>query len=659
MIPIPSNFNLRKGWDTAGQFTNIGAIRTFISTYDYNTVRDIIQQPDGKIIIIGDFAKWCGAPLTAKYIVRLNSDNSLDTTFSKNLGTGFVAIASATVLTKVVLQDDGKILILGGFSAFNGTSVKGIIRLNYDGTLDTGFAANIGSSNNIPTALALQPDGKIILGGAAPFYWNGANRSSILRLNSNGTIDSSFTRTYATGPSDKIVQQVSVQSDGKILYAFSDVVYLYGSFGRLNTDGTLDTAFNTNLGTGAEFYDSEFGLTGTRVTCMAIRSDGKIIIGGPFQYWNDVDGAGGLVLLNSDGTVSALWNQYDTVSGYFPYSITLQSNGKFFTTNSQSNDTLQRHNASGTKDVSFSPTFSEGSVIAAIQLSSGQYLAGGYFNSWQGDSTYQGIVKINSTMTALSTFSEPTPDLVFAIVVGGGGRGNFTQGCGGGAGAIVYGLVPKSTTITVGEGGQYSGTPGNGGDPSIYSTLYAAGGGGGSFSSLGFGSGESAPAGTTVAGSSLLYAVGGSGAASVISTGTIAGSIGGSGTSGGGGGGATNSASGGTTTGGLGGSGMIGGGGGGARITVSSSSTATAGNGGAGIYAGGTGSTLTGTSLKYCGGGGGGGYLGAGGAGTASATATDAYGGDGGRGGGGGGGSGNNGVAQGGRGGTGCVLLYW
>jgi uncharacterized delta-60 repeat protein len=665
MIPIPKNFALRRGWDTAGQFTNTNVIRTSID--NYNTVRGIVEQPDGKIIIVGDFSKWCGAALTAKYIVRLNTDNSLDTAFSNNLGTGF-ATFNYDVLRKVVLQNDGKILISGYFYSFNGTSTAGLVRLNSDGTLDTGFAANIGTGGNSLNTFALQPDGKIILGGSSSFYWNGAYRSSILRLNADGTIDSSFTRTYATGPSDITVNQVSVQSDGKILYALSDSTYIsgigyLGSFGRLNTDGTFDTAFNTNLGLGGGVYDSEYGGTiAAAANCMAIRSDGKIIVGGLFTYWNEVYGAGGLVLLNSDGTVNALWDQYDVASSQSnaPNTITIQSDGKFFITNFTSSESLQRHNANGTKDINFSTTSGEGPVGIAIQLSSGQYLAGGYFDSWQGNTSYQGIVKINSTMTALSTFTEPIPDLVFAIVVGGGGRGNVTQGCGGGAGAIVYGLVPKSTTVTVGEGGQNSpGIPGNSGDPSIYSTLFAAGGGGGALSSLGFGAGQSAPAGTTVAGSSLLYAVGGSGAASVISTGTIAGSIGGSGTSGGGGGGATNSASGGTTTGGLGGSGMVGGGGGAARITASSSSTATSGAGGAGIYAGGTGSTLTGTSLKYCGGGGGGGYLGAGYAGTASATATDAYGGDGGRGGGGGGGSGNNGVAQGGRGGTGCVLLYW
>jgi uncharacterized delta-60 repeat protein len=668
MIPIPSGMVLRRQWDTAGQFTNTNVIRTSIISYSgdaLNTVRGIVEQPDGKIIVIGEFVKWCGAPLTAKYIVRLNTDNSLDTVFSTNLGTGFVAPDSNYVLRKVLLQNDGKILILGYFTSFNGTFTAGLARLNSDGTLDTAFAANIGSNNNGLNTLALQADGKIILGGLNSFYWNGAYRSSILRLNADGTIDSSFTCTYANGPSNVTVNQVAVQSDGKILYALNNGTYISGvgvnSFGRLNADGTLDTAFSTNLGNGAGVYDSEFGVVaGSAVYCMAIKSDGKIIVGGPFTYWNDVDGAGGLVLLNSNGTLNTYLDGYDLSSSSInaPYSITIQSDGKFFI-NNYSVGSFQRHNANGTKDVNFSTLFAEGPVQTAIQLSSGQYLAGGYFNSWQGDSNYQGIVKINSAMTALSTFTEPIPDLVFAIVVGGGGRGNNTQGCGGGAGAIVYGLVPKSTSVTVGAGGQISGTPGNGGDPSTYSTLYADGGGGGALNSSLYGGGATAPSGTATTGTNLMYAVGGNGGASVTSTGTITGSAGGSGTSGGSGGGATNSASGGVTTGGVGGRGFVGGGGGAARITVSSSATATAGAGGAGVYAGGAGGQLTGTSLKYCGGGGGGGYLGAGANGDASATATLAYGGFGGLGGGGGGGSANPGVSQGGSGGTGCVLLYW
>ena len=666
MIPIPKDFVLRHQMSDSS-YTKINIRTSITASEEYNTVRKIVQQPDGKVIIIGDFDKWCGVPLTSRFIVRLNTDGSLDTSFSKNLGIGFQASYPSPVLTDVALQNDGKILVTAQMYAFNSISTTGLVRLNSDGTLDTAFKNNIGSLNGVPYAIALQSDGKILLGGNN--YWNGAYRSSIIRLNSDGTMDSSFTRTYDSGPNTPI-NDIAIQSDGKIILAGQSRDLVSGTYVpslcRLNSDGTLDTAFISALGDGPTYFDGESNSTGS-TTCVAIQSDGKIIVGGSFDAWNGNDSANGLVRLNSNGTVDTFFDSQTNTAGQdYPTSITILSNGKALVTDTTGGASLVRYTLNGYVDQSFSAYSSDGKVFTAIELSSGEILVGGKFNSWQGDANYQSIVKTNSAMTALSmsSFGSP-PQVVFAVVVGGGGRGNISQGSGGGGGAIVWGLVPSSTAVTIGRGGYYPYT--SNGDPSIYGTLYAAGGIGGATTppSLTYGAGNSGTVGTTASGTNLLYSIGGSGGASASSsTGAATASGGGAGTSGGGGGGANQSGTSSaarTATGGVGGSGFVGGGGGAARMTVSNIADAFGGAGGSGVYSGGTGPSLSsGTaSTKYCGGGGGGGYLGAGGNGTAATTSSGASGGAGGTGGGGGGGSPDSANFLGGNGGNGCVLLYW
>ncbi len=113
-------------------------------------------QPDGKVLIGGFFTRYNG--IFRNYIARVNADGTLDNTF--NPGTG----ASSTVGT-LALQPDGKVIIGGSFTTYNGTSRNRIARLNADGTLDNTFNPGTGASGGV-LSLALQPDGKVLIGGA-------------------------------------------------------------------------------------------------------------------------------------------------------------------------------------------------------------------------------------------------------------------------------------------------------------------------------------------------------------------------------------------------------------------------------------------------------------------------------------------------------------
>jgi uncharacterized delta-60 repeat protein len=120
-------------------------------------VRAVKSQPDGKILVGGNFRLFNGT-ITVERIARLNADGTLDNTF--NTGTGFMGVVySADV------QPDGKILVGGSFISFNGTStVNRIARLNADGTLDNTFTTGTGF-NSAVNSVDVQPDGKILVGG--------------------------------------------------------------------------------------------------------------------------------------------------------------------------------------------------------------------------------------------------------------------------------------------------------------------------------------------------------------------------------------------------------------------------------------------------------------------------------------------------------------
>ena len=189
-----------------------------------------------------------------------------DPTF--NIGTGADAQVNA-----LVLQPDGKVLVGGAFSDFNGTALNRIARLNADGSVDTSFNPGAGADGDV-YALALQPDGKILLGGFFTTV-DGTARNHIARLNANGSLDTSFNPGAGA---DNFVLGLVLQPDGKVLLsgAFSSVDgTIRGQIARLNADGTLDINFDP--GTGAN---------GKYTWGLALQPDGKVLLGGGFSDFN-------------------------------------------------------------------------------------------------------------------------------------------------------------------------------------------------------------------------------------------------------------------------------------------------------------------------------------------------------------------------------------
>jgi uncharacterized delta-60 repeat protein len=140
-------------------------------------------------------------------------DGTPDTAFTTNTGTGF-----DNDVFSVAVQADGKIVLGGGFTTLNGaTGVNYIARLNADGTPDTAFTTNTGTGfDNIPFSVAVQADGKIVLGGFFTTLNSVTGVNRIARLNADGTPDTAFTTNTGTG-FDNSVFSVAVQADGKIV----------------------------------------------------------------------------------------------------------------------------------------------------------------------------------------------------------------------------------------------------------------------------------------------------------------------------------------------------------------------------------------------------------------------------------------------------------
>ena len=367
---------------TRKRIARLNANGTLDATFNVGTGPDNIVytcaiQSNGKIIIGGNFTNYNGSPINR--IARLNTDGSLDPTF--NIGTGL----NSYPLTSMI-QNDGKIIIGGDFTSYNGSNINRIARLNADGTLDATFNVGTGISFFVNT-IAIQSDGKIIIGGYFSFY-NGILRNNIIRLNTNAVLDVVF--NVGTGANGNIYTS-AIQSDGKLLIGGSFTEYngiSRGRIARLNTDGTLDMSFNP--GTGASFS----------VNTLSIQSDGKIIIGGNFAYYNGI-GRYYLARLNTDGSLDVSFK--DELRFASVKLSAIQSDGKIIVVGD--NYTLLRLNTDGSNDASFNiGTGANQSINTLLIQSDGKIIIGGNFTAFNGI-TRNKIARLNTNGSLDATFT--------------------------------------------------------------------------------------------------------------------------------------------------------------------------------------------------------------------------------------------------------------
>jgi len=237
--------------------------------------RSLAVQTDGKVLVAGQ------AYINGQYdfaVVRYLADGAIDTTF----GNGGRATASISTSDDygfdVALQSDGKILVTGmtysgGAAGFD----MGVVRLNVDGSLDNTFGTggklviNAGSSWDEAYTIAVQADGKILVGGA------GLGDAVVLRLNADGTADNSFDgdgrAVVSFGFGVDHAYQIIVQANGKIVVGGGNDQDF--AVARLNADGSFDTTFD-----GDGKVTTSIGSMRDKALGLVVLDDGRIVLAG-------------------------------------------------------------------------------------------------------------------------------------------------------------------------------------------------------------------------------------------------------------------------------------------------------------------------------------------------------------------------------------------
>ncbi len=412
---------------------------SFATLVNAFSVEDIAVQTDGKIIVVGGIVNIGGTQ--RRGIARLNVDGTLDPTFDPGTGT------TSNVRT-VDLQPDGKVLIGGSFTTFNGISRRGVARLNSDGSVDSSFAANVNVGGVAPTvySLMMQSDGKIVISGNFTNV-NSVGRNNIARVNSDGSLDNTFNASIPHDNSNPAVFAISVLQSQSILIggSFSNVneVFRVG-FAALNPDGTLADSFGQGAGdvgriekmirlpdgkiviTGGfshingifrrgvvrlnddgtvdPLFNTGSGVEGP-VTSLAVQTDGKVIIGGRIDSYNGI-GRGNLTRINPDGSLDTSFPQGVTVN-FLVLDIAIQSDNKIIAVGSFFRGII-RLNPDGTRDTGFNVgTGVSGTVNSTVIQPDGKIIIAGGFSSYNGNSR-NGIARLNSDGSIDNTFNPPS-----------------------------------------------------------------------------------------------------------------------------------------------------------------------------------------------------------------------------------------------------------
>ncbi len=447
-----------------------------------NAVWALKLQPDGKILAGGNFTNYNGTAATR--MARLNADGTRDATFS--VGTG-----ANQIIYALGLQSDGKIIIGGNFTAFNGTTPNRLVRVDNTGAVDATFNVGAGA-NTIVDNIAVQPDGKILVVGNFTQY-NGETVNRIVRLNTDGTRDASF-NVGGTGAGSR-VRTVQVLADNKILIGGAFTGYNgitgIGCIALLTAAGELDATIASKISgnvytlvvqpdnkivAGGEFYQYEFSsgtisprfarlnANGTKdntfnegtgfsetVRLTAVQPDGKILVAGVFAEYFGQE-ARGIVRLNADGsrdnTFSASVSNSNLLASY-PVDMTLQPDGKillsgtFTVVNGDTVNGIVRLNADGSRDLTFNAGtgatdvngINGGLHVGHYMQPDGKILLGGAFVKFNGTVVNQ-IVRLNA---------DGSRDLSFNA--GGSGFTNtYPGGFATDADGMIYFTVPNNVT---------------------------------------------------------------------------------------------------------------------------------------------------------------------------------------------------------------------
>ncbi|HXI72013.1 MAG TPA: Calx-beta domain-containing protein [Verrucomicrobiae bacterium] len=216
-------------------------------------------------------------------LVRINGDagndggaGTVDSSFDTGLGADGAVYAVAVYPTNSPYA--GKVLFGGTFTHFNGVALNHFGRLNVDGSVDTNFNASLGAGpDNSVNAILVQPDGRVLVGGSFTNF-NGTALNRIVRLNTDATLDANFTANGGAG-ANGTVEGIALQPDNRIVlvgqFTQANSVTRY-RITRLLPNGATDPTIN--FGSGAN---------GDIAAVLVQPTDGMLVVGGSFSQFND------------------------------------------------------------------------------------------------------------------------------------------------------------------------------------------------------------------------------------------------------------------------------------------------------------------------------------------------------------------------------------
>jgi len=289
-------------------FGNGGKVTTAIGT-TLDEAFALAIQADGQLVAAGTSNTGTQNEFA---LVRYNPDGSLDTTFNT---TGIVTTAIGTSTDQafaLAIQADGK-LVAAGYSYNGAQYLFALVRYNPDGSLDTTFNGTgivttaIGTIADMAFALAIQPDGQLVVAGFSYSLTDTQDEFALVRYNTDGSLDATFNTTgmvtTAIGSHNDQAHALAIQADGKLVAAgysdngTQDVFALV----RYNPDGSLDTTFNS---TG--MVTTAIGGKGDQARALAIQPDGKLVAAG--SSYTGTQNKFALARYNTDGSRDSTFN---------------------------------------------------------------------------------------------------------------------------------------------------------------------------------------------------------------------------------------------------------------------------------------------------------------------------------------------------------------